>query len=581
MARRHVRQVLQQSSLPASSALMHIGSILNLNFGLEDIMATPNTSTGELKPTLGLTGITINAMALIAPGAFLWTTFQEQTAFGASSMWASVCVATIVALLTASCYAVFAKRYPQAGAGSSYYYAEQAFLEKEKHDHFKLARVAKLIVGIAAHLYYWVYPGVMVAFMGTLLVFIGQLFNPSFASAPMDQVAICVIFAAIVGGIAYLGVNGSTMVNILINIIQITSLIVLSVSAIMYRLGHPGVHYEQSSALSVIMPHGLTQLLFQSTIAILLVVGFESATALAAEAKDPLKDIPRGVILSLIIQAVIFYLFEYFAANFFIGDQYAAALDKNGANFELIDPSKIHSVTQLGATYAGGSIVTGYTAATSDGAPIGSFANIIGNSLFNGHGFAFELILAITVFLALIGTTLSCLNTAVRVSYAMGKDDELPGMFGVLHGKFNTPHLGVITLTLLSAIIGGYGVLDADNLVKISLISNIGTFLLYGLTCLATFIAFSTIAEGNAITTKLIPVLGVILNFGLMFFDFYFAFNAPSASANSRYDTKCALAVSVGFVVLSFLWLVIRSASKKQPMFLPPDHRDTMATGSV
>jgi hypothetical protein len=34
-----------------------------------------NTDTG-MKKTLGLTGVTVNAMALIAPGAFLWITFQ-------------------------------------------------------------------------------------------------------------------------------------------------------------------------------------------------------------------------------------------------------------------------------------------------------------------------------------------------------------------------------------------------------------------------------------------------------------------------------------------------------------------------
>jgi len=32
-------------------------------------------TTGEMKQTLGLTGLTMNAMALIAPGAFLWLTF--------------------------------------------------------------------------------------------------------------------------------------------------------------------------------------------------------------------------------------------------------------------------------------------------------------------------------------------------------------------------------------------------------------------------------------------------------------------------------------------------------------------------
>ena len=34
----------------------------------------------EFKKTLGLTGVTVNAMALIAPGAFLWLTYQVQAA---------------------------------------------------------------------------------------------------------------------------------------------------------------------------------------------------------------------------------------------------------------------------------------------------------------------------------------------------------------------------------------------------------------------------------------------------------------------------------------------------------------------
>jgi hypothetical protein len=46
-------------------------------------MADSNTS--GVKPTLGLTGVTVNAMALIAPGAFLWITFQLQAAATAPS----------------------------------------------------------------------------------------------------------------------------------------------------------------------------------------------------------------------------------------------------------------------------------------------------------------------------------------------------------------------------------------------------------------------------------------------------------------------------------------------------------------
>jgi len=48
-----------------------------------------------------------------------------------------------------------------------------------------------------------------------------------------------------------------------------------------------------------VIPHDLTGLIYQATIAILLLVGFESATAMAREAINPRRDIPRSVILSL------------------------------------------------------------------------------------------------------------------------------------------------------------------------------------------------------------------------------------------------------------------------------------------
>ena len=71
-----------------------------------------------------------------------------------------------------------------------------------------------------------------------------------------------------------------------------------------------------------------------------------------------------------------------------------------------------------------------------------------------GNGRTFMLVEAATVFLALIGTTLSCINTGARVTYAMGKDQEVPEHFGMLHGKNLTPHRAIWTLAIISAVIG-------------------------------------------------------------------------------------------------------------------------------
>ncbi|HYM83396.1 MAG TPA: APC family permease, partial [Candidatus Dormibacteraeota bacterium] len=147
--------------------------------------SVPATSTVgvEMKRTLSLSGLTINAMALIAPGAFLWTTFQSQAlqqsagATTAMDMVPGLLFALVLAFLTASSYAELSHAYPQAGAGSSYYFAEAAFLEREEAFHYRFARLARFVVGWMSHLYYWVYPGIMVAFTGTLVVYILGLFG--------------------------------------------------------------------------------------------------------------------------------------------------------------------------------------------------------------------------------------------------------------------------------------------------------------------------------------------------------------------------------------------------------------------
>ena len=58
-----------------------------------------------------------------------------------------------------------------------------------------------------------------------------------------------------------------------------------------------------------------------------------------------------------------------------------------------------------------------------------------------------------TVVLALFGTTLACLNTGVRITYAMSKDKELPSVFGLLHGSFVSTQWGIWILVIVSAYI--------------------------------------------------------------------------------------------------------------------------------
>ena len=94
----------------------------------------------------------------------------------------------------------------------------------------------------------------------------------------------------------------------------------------------------------------------QATVAILILVGFESVTAMGGEAKNAKRDVPIAVIVSLLVQGCFCYLFEYFAANYFLN--------------------------------------SGYTMQNAAGsaAPIGDMMIVVGDALFGqGHGRTFML----------------------------------------------------------------------------------------------------------------------------------------------------------------------------------------------
>jgi APA family basic amino acid/polyamine antiporter len=437
-----------------------------------------NATGSGLKKTLSLSGLTINAMALIAPGAFLWLTFQLQAAqvdpagvSTAPDIWTGLALALVLSFLTAASYSWLSRRYPDAGAGSSYYFAQRALLDRGSSN--KSARNAKFIVGWLSHLYYWVYPGVMVGMMGFFVTYI--LSTVGIVISPLTEVAIVVGFAVLVGCIAFRGINGSTRTNLMINIAQIGMLVGVTAIALAYRFINPDhLTYTFSNPAGPLIPSSASHMLFQATIAILVLVGFESVTAFTGEAKNP-KDVPKAIILSLVIQGAFCYLLGFYGVQAWMNSKY------------------------------------GFAAAAVSNSPIGDMIIQSVNGLFGGGGFIVMIVVAAIVATAILGTTLSCMNTGVRVTYALSRDTEVPEPLGKLNPRFGTPAIGVWVMTIVTAAIGAFGVLSLTNLTAITLLSNFGTFLLYGVTCLIAVYALAR--ERHSILTKyIIPLAGFAAN---------------------------------------------------------------------
>jgi amino acid transporter len=296
---------------------------------------------------------------------------------------------------------------------------------------------------------------------------------------------------------------------------------------------------------SILLPHNFTNVIFQSTIAILLLVGFESVTAFGAEAINPKKDIRRAILLSLLIQGVFVYLFEYFAANYFVS-------------------------TQLTSTGANGIIASGYSAAATSSAPIGDMIRLIGDKILGGTGLILVLVMACTVVLALIGTTLACLNTGVRITYAMSKDKELPSIFGLLHGRFATPQWGIWILVIVSAVLGAYGAINVDHLTQITLASNTGTFLVYGFTNLIALIAFWSRPRATFIKHILVPLLGVFANLMMLLGLIVLSFKAGGSTSR---DTTVALIMVIIWLIIGITWFIVNTRNRGHKILVPNQRR--------
>jgi APA family basic amino acid/polyamine antiporter len=270
-----------------------------------------------------------------------------------------------------------------------------------------------------------------------------------------------------------------------------------------------------TSAASVIAPHGFNFIFIQACIAILILVGFESVTRWARRPRTPSAT--------------------FRAPCSCRSDPGPGVLPDRVLRRELPAAQWLH--------HADG--------AAPPARPLGDMMVIVGTWLFGSYaaGKAFMLVQAFTVFLALIGTTLSCLSTGARVTYAMGRDEEVPSHFGMLHGKTLSPHRAIWTLAIISAIIGciitvavylggttpaaldkhniwySFGIFSPETyaklpntLVIVTLVSNFGTFLLYMITCMIAIVAFREHHSFNGFKHVVVPVFGLLANLACMLF---------------------------------------------------------------
>jgi amino acid transporter len=266
----------------------------------------------------------------------------------------------------------------------------------------------------------WAYLFIGMAGMTGFAIFADQLMG--FIGIHLPPIIFFLISGVCCWYLAYRDIKLSAMLMLILEGLSVTLIICLAVIVLMRH----GISFDQSQiSLKGVTFSGIG---LGVIAAIFSLVGFESATALGEEAKNPLQSIPRAVIWSLILTGLFFVFIAYVEVFGLSGNK--------------------PSLDQLTA-------------------PLNVLAELVGLSFL-------KVPLSIGAMLTFFSLSLSCLNAGARILYPMGRHGVLHNSIGRPHRIHRTPHVAVTVTIVLMVIIptimslGGMATQDAYN--------DVGTF---------------------------------------------------------------------------------------------------------
>ena len=264
-------------------------------------------------------------------------------------------------------------------------------------------------VGAAAGWLY--YSGVIVLGAAILVLIAGDIHDTlqaEFNITPLPIGGWMVVLLVLISGILYAGVQLSTRAQLVLAMLSLTLLTAFFISVIVRVGSNNSVKaFEPSSS-----PSHISGVLFGVLYGVLLFTGFETAANLGEETEHPKRDIPRAVLLAVIL-ATVFYILGSYA-------QVA------GFNFDIGKISKVASAPLFALT---------------------------GPSSQGGYGSVAirrlsELIVLFDMLAVLIGISVS----GPRGLFAMARDRRLPAALARVSRKRGTPFVANIFVVALYAV---------------------------------------------------------------------------------------------------------------------------------
>ncbi|MCX3062570.1 amino acid permease [Streptomyces beihaiensis] len=422
-----------------------------------------------LKKSLSALDLTVFGVGvIIGTGIFVLTGTVAKNNAGPAVALAFV-AAAVACALAALCYAEFASTVPVAGSAYTFSYAS-------------LGELPAWVIG---------WDLVLEFALGTAVVAVGW---SGYIRSLMDNVGwhlpdslggrdgahgfgfdiLAAALVLVLTAILVFGMKLSARVTQVVVAIKVTVVLIVIVAGAFFITSdnyHPFIPKSQPVAAGGNLKAPLIELIFgwapsnfgvmgiftAASVVFFAFIGFDIVATAAEETKNPQRDMPRGIIGSLVICTVLYV---------------AVSL-----------------------------VVTGmekYTRLSVD-APLADAFKAVGHPWFAG----------VISFGAAVGLTTVCMILLLgqtRVFFAMSRDGLLPRFFSHVHPKFRTPYRPTILLGVIIAVIAGFTSLSA-----LADLVNIGTLFAFVVVAIGVLVLRRTRPDlPRAFRTPFVPVIPVL-----------------------------------------------------------------------
>ena len=428
------------------------------------ILAESEDKGHGLKRTLtGLQLVSLGIGAIIGAGIFTLTGVAAAQHAGPAIVYSFI-LAAIGCAFAGLCYSEFSTMIPIAGSAYTYAYAT-------------LGELLAWIIGWALVLEYAVGAATVsvgwAATLDNILIDMGITLPRALVASPFDPTPgslnlVAVVILCLISWILIVGIQESARFNSFIVIVKVAVVILFIV------LGYGYINYGNytpfvpENTTGEFGKFGWSGVLAAAGQIFFAYIGFDAVSTAAQEAKNPKRDMPIGIVGSLVICTILYILYALVLTGV------VNYKDLNVAAPLVVAVDRMQEIKWMGKLMK-----------------LGSLAGLTS-----------------VMLVMLLGQS--------RVFYSMSRDGLLPKLFSDLHPRHFTPYRSNILLMFFVSLLAAFTPIS-----RLGSLTSIGTLFAFVLVCVGIIIMRKKEPDlprpFRTPLVPLVPVLGVLANFALMY----------------------------------------------------------------